>query len=274
MMKETGLSLAKVTGQKSPPKYVIKAGEEKWKYKYGEPLVRPDLVRSLLTQMFKLHRWYIEACKEGTQFINVKIKDEHYFRGEDLINIDVEELYQLFQRDALDKSLVSCWCLLDMLRHKREGVYDIGFIDPYVVHSTNIVDQAEEMERNILRFLGKQAHKTKIFFPYCLGKVHFKRAGEWKVPLSVNANKGTNLCAFYVAESIMSRGQRTYSALSDLEYRRDRVAEEDKHKAIQKVLAGLLNDKILDPKGEHCYDGRLGPASVDYNIDLDDPNFD
>uniref|UniRef100_A0A0D9WW31 Uncharacterized protein n=1 Tax=Leersia perrieri TaxID=77586 RepID=A0A0D9WW31_9ORYZ len=72
----------------------------------------------------------------------------------------------------------------------------------------------------------------------------------------------------------MSHGQRTYSALSDLEYRRDRVAEEDKHKTIQEALAGFLNDEVLDPKGEQYYDGRLELASVDYNIDLDDPNFD
>uniref|UniRef100_A0A0D9WW08 Uncharacterized protein n=1 Tax=Leersia perrieri TaxID=77586 RepID=A0A0D9WW08_9ORYZ len=72
----------------------------------------------------------------------------------------------------------------------------------------------------------------------------------------------------------MSHGQRTYSALSNLEYRRDRVAEEDKHKAIQEALAGFLNDEVLDPKGEHYYDGRLESASVDYNIDHDDPNFD
>uniref|UniRef100_A0A0D9XCE7 Uncharacterized protein n=1 Tax=Leersia perrieri TaxID=77586 RepID=A0A0D9XCE7_9ORYZ len=72
----------------------------------------------------------------------------------------------------------------------------------------------------------------------------------------------------------MSRGQRTYSALSDLEYRRDWVAEEDKYKAIQEALAGFLNDEVLDPKGEHYYDGRLEPACVDYNIDLDDPNLD
>uniref|UniRef100_A0A0D9XI06 Ubiquitin-like protease family profile domain-containing protein n=1 Tax=Leersia perrieri TaxID=77586 RepID=A0A0D9XI06_9ORYZ len=233
------------------------------------------------------------SCTTGTlkpakKFINVKIKDEHYFRGEDLINIDVEELYQLFHRDALDKSL--------MLRHKREGLYDVGFIDPYVVHSTNVVDQAKETEHNILRFLRKQAHKTKIFFPYAF-------TNHW-ILLSINLDnsscviddslqkdqilyqnmldllqrvwqrEGTNLCAFYVAESIMSRGQRTYSALSDLEYRRDRIAEEDKHKAIQEALAGFLNDEILDPKGEHYYDERLEPASVDYNVDLDDPNFD
>uniref|UniRef100_A0A0D9WYC7 Uncharacterized protein n=1 Tax=Leersia perrieri TaxID=77586 RepID=A0A0D9WYC7_9ORYZ len=72
----------------------------------------------------------------------------------------------------------------------------------------------------------------------------------------------------------MSHGQRTYSALSDQEYRRDRVAEEDKHKAMQKALAGFLNDEVLDPKGEHYYNERLEPASVDYNIVLDDPNFD
>ena len=62
--------------------------------------------------------------------------------------------------------------------------------------------------------------------------------------------------------------------LSQLEYRRDRLAEEDQHKAIQEALAGFLNDEVLDPKGEHYYDGRPEPASIDCNIDLDDPNFD
>uniref|UniRef100_A0A0D9XJ10 Uncharacterized protein n=1 Tax=Leersia perrieri TaxID=77586 RepID=A0A0D9XJ10_9ORYZ len=85
---------------------------------------------------------------------------------------------------------------------------------------------------------------------------------------------GTNLCAFYVAESIMSCGQRRGFDLSDLEYRRDRVAKEDQHKAIQEALAGFLNDEILDRKGENYCDGRLEPTSVDCNIDLDDPNFD
>uniref|UniRef100_A0A0D9XRN4 Serine carboxypeptidase-like 19 n=1 Tax=Leersia perrieri TaxID=77586 RepID=A0A0D9XRN4_9ORYZ len=62
---------------------------------------------------------------------------------------------------------------LEMLRHKREGVYDIAFIDPYVVHSTNVVDQPKEMERNILRgyhdavvpFLGTQALVRSLKYP-------------------------------------------------------------------------------------------------------------
>ena len=53
-----------------------------------------------------------------------------------------------------------------MIRHKKQNVYDVGFIDPYVVHSKNVEEKPEETERNILRFLRKQAHKTTILFPY------------------------------------------------------------------------------------------------------------
>uniref|UniRef100_A0A0D9XYB1 Uncharacterized protein n=1 Tax=Leersia perrieri TaxID=77586 RepID=A0A0D9XYB1_9ORYZ len=79
-----------------------------------------------------------------------------------------------------------------MLRHKREGVYHLGFIDPYVVHSTNVGDKPEETERNILQLLRKQAHKTRIFFPYVFSAwIRFtsKESGEWKVPLRVITNK-------------------------------------------------------------------------------------
>uniref|UniRef100_A0A0D9WR87 Uncharacterized protein n=1 Tax=Leersia perrieri TaxID=77586 RepID=A0A0D9WR87_9ORYZ len=79
-----------------------------------------------------------------------------------------------------------------MLRHKREGVYDVDFINPYVVHPTNVKDKPEETERNILRFFRKQAHKTRIFFPYVFTVLVMfisKEPGEWKVPLRVIPNK-------------------------------------------------------------------------------------
>ena len=40
----------------------------------------------------------------------VKVKKEHYFR-EDEICINFEELFQLYNQDTLDKSIVSCYCL-------------------------------------------------------------------------------------------------------------------------------------------------------------------
>uniref|UniRef100_A0A0D9W243 Uncharacterized protein n=1 Tax=Leersia perrieri TaxID=77586 RepID=A0A0D9W243_9ORYZ len=107
------------------------------------------------------------------------------------------------------------------------------------------------MERNILRFLRKQAYKTRILS-------HTSLVLEYgSLQKSRKQKEGTNLCAFYVAESIMSCGQRRSSDLSDLEYRRDRVAEEDQYKAIQEALAGFLNDKVIDRKGQHYYNGRL-----------------
>jgi hypothetical protein len=53
----------------------------------------------------------MQACGEGSIMLIVALRDEHYFRGNDEIHIDFEELFQLFNQDALDKSLVTCYCL-------------------------------------------------------------------------------------------------------------------------------------------------------------------
>lgn len=50
----------------------------------------------------------MEVCQEGRLYLSAKIKHEHYFHGEDLINIEFMELHQLYHLDALDKSLVNC----------------------------------------------------------------------------------------------------------------------------------------------------------------------
>ena len=39
------------------------------------------------------------------------IKDQQYVCGDDVINIEFSELFQLFNQDALDKSLISAYCL-------------------------------------------------------------------------------------------------------------------------------------------------------------------
>ena len=52
----------------------------------------------------------MEVIKEGREMLMVAVKNEHYFR-EDLLCIELEELFQLYNQDALDKSIVSCYCL-------------------------------------------------------------------------------------------------------------------------------------------------------------------
>jgi hypothetical protein len=82
-----------------------------YKYWHGNPLVRPEEILNLPTRLRKLHKWYMEASKDGKNWIILGINDEHYFRGTDDINIEFAELFQLYNLDALDKSIISAYCL-------------------------------------------------------------------------------------------------------------------------------------------------------------------
>ena len=87
-----------------------KPDELAWKYVRGKPLVRPQQIPLLLTQMRKLHEWYEEITKGDHNYLMVAVRYEHYYR-EDSIAIELEELFQFFNLDALDKSVVSSYCL-------------------------------------------------------------------------------------------------------------------------------------------------------------------
>ena len=81
-----------------------------YRYDHGKSLVRPEERRHVPTQMQRLHEWYMEASKEGNNWL-VGIRDEHYFNGDDEMYIEFDELFQLYNQDALDKTIVSCYCL-------------------------------------------------------------------------------------------------------------------------------------------------------------------
>ena len=80
------------------------------KFVKGEPLVSKDEEKLLSMQMRNLHQWYVREIKLGRESLMVKVKREHYFHEND-VWIENEELFQLFNQKALDKSLVSCYCL-------------------------------------------------------------------------------------------------------------------------------------------------------------------
>jgi hypothetical protein len=47
-----------------------------YKYQYGQPLVRPEELPYLSTQLRKLHKWYLDACQDNQNWIMLAIKDE------------------------------------------------------------------------------------------------------------------------------------------------------------------------------------------------------
>ena len=81
------------------------------KFEMGQPLWDPVNYDHLGTQMYLLNKWYIEACKDGKMSICVQIRDEHWFRGTDIMFVEFPELHQLCHMRDLDKTLISFYCL-------------------------------------------------------------------------------------------------------------------------------------------------------------------
>jgi hypothetical protein len=52
----------------------------------------------------------MQAAKGTHQFLLMKISRDH-FLGEDLVHIEFDEFFLLFNQDMLDKSLVSAYVL-------------------------------------------------------------------------------------------------------------------------------------------------------------------
>jgi hypothetical protein len=80
-------------------------------YRYRHTLVKPELVNGLPTKMRRLHKWYMRACEEGANWIYVAYGNEHYGHGNGVVMIEFSELFQLYQQDAIDKAILSAYCL-------------------------------------------------------------------------------------------------------------------------------------------------------------------
>ena len=93
------------------PMSPLKESEIKWKYVWGQPLVHPDKVKDLPTRMYELHQWYMNITKISNRVsLMVNVKEEHYFH-EKALSVEYSELFQLYNQDTLDKSIVCCYCL-------------------------------------------------------------------------------------------------------------------------------------------------------------------
>ncbi len=83
----------------------------KYKYELSKPLVKPEQLQSLPTQMYKFHQLYMEMSATGREMIGVRIKHTDFLQGEGVLWINFKGIYELYQLDALDVSLLSCWIL-------------------------------------------------------------------------------------------------------------------------------------------------------------------
>ena len=93
------------------PMSLLRESKIKRKYVRGQPLVHPDKVKDLPTRMYELHQWYMNITKISDRLsLMVNVKEGHYYH-EKAVSVEYSELFQLYNQDALDKSIVSCYCL-------------------------------------------------------------------------------------------------------------------------------------------------------------------
>ena len=96
---------------KIEPMSPLRKSKIKWKYVRGQPLVEPEEVKNLPMRMYELHDWYMKITKiSNRESLMVNVKKDHYFH-EKAVSVEYSELFQLYNQDALDKSIVSCYCL-------------------------------------------------------------------------------------------------------------------------------------------------------------------
>ena len=85
--------------------------EIKQKYVRRQSLVEPEEVKNLPTRMYELHDWYMKITKiSNRESLMVDVKKDDYYH-EKAVAVEYSELFQLYNQDALDKSIVSCYCL-------------------------------------------------------------------------------------------------------------------------------------------------------------------
>jgi hypothetical protein len=102
-----GMSLGQLLGYEEAPK-----GEIARKYAKGKPLVSREDEARLPSHMRMLHEWYMREAekKHPREWVSADVREEHHFKNYS-IHIQMSEWFQLFNQDALDKSILGCYCL-------------------------------------------------------------------------------------------------------------------------------------------------------------------
>jgi hypothetical protein len=102
-----GLSLCQMFDMEEVPR-----GEIALQYVLRGPLIIPEEEARLSTQMQNLLSWYKKHIKKKNkkQYFTADVREEHHFKPY-LIHIQLDELFQLLNQRALDKSIIACYCL-------------------------------------------------------------------------------------------------------------------------------------------------------------------
>nr|AAK91330.1 Putative hydroxyproline-rich glycoprotein [Oryza sativa Japonica Group]AAP53159.1 transposon protein, putative, CACTA, En/Spm sub-class [Oryza sativa Japonica Group] len=245
-ISDTGLTVDQLIRGAPIPK-----AEVAYKFELGKPLVTPEQLQSLPTQMYKFHERYMEMSAKGREMFGARIRNPDFLQGEDVLWIHFKDLFDLYHLDALDVSLLSAWILMEIQRARRRRVYDTGFIDPWKINTEMIDKYKKDTEDNLVHLLTQQHFKTYILLPY-----------------NIDVQSRTRELTYAATEyaHCLSNQMCTTRELDRI-HMRDNLPHKDFITAVQEQLMGFINEEVLNPDGEFYYDGltihNAGPSSSD-----------
>jgi hypothetical protein len=92
------------------PKLLPAMTQSNPKFVMGKPMLTVDTLNKADQACVDLHNYYINNYKSGQDII-MSYKDHHFLVGDNFFLISFSNLYDLFNLDALDVSLMCCFAL-------------------------------------------------------------------------------------------------------------------------------------------------------------------
>jgi hypothetical protein len=92
------------------PKLLSAMTQANPKFIMGKPMLTVDALHKAGQPCIELHNYNMNNYKSG-QGIIVSYKDHHFLVGDDFFIISFSDLYNLFNLDALDVSIIRCFTL-------------------------------------------------------------------------------------------------------------------------------------------------------------------
>ncbi|CAN6356066.1 unnamed protein product [Urochloa humidicola] len=136
-------------------------------YKYGQPMMTVDELNTAGPATIALHNYYLKATVEKKKDIVVEYKRGHLQRSSDkeCFLVSFNDLYDLFNVDALDVSLMRCFTLSLILEIKEKSV-PVGFFDPEMMSLSTITSNISYVVDYVTKAMHKYVKKKLIMFAH------------------------------------------------------------------------------------------------------------
>ncbi|TVU41706.1 hypothetical protein EJB05_15249, partial [Eragrostis curvula] len=137
-------------------------------FKFGKPMLSPAELKRAGPATAALHSHYLKGCTTNQKNgIVVTFKRNHFLgsRDSEFFLVGFNDLYDLFNFDGLDVSLLHCYTL-SMVVETKENAIPMGFLDPELMSiSTLRVDKSYVVEY-VRKALNHFARKECIMFAH------------------------------------------------------------------------------------------------------------